>query len=93
MHIRYHLPIEFYQVVRRKPRDLSATAKDRLRVLTAWQALREAGLSAGQASVNLGMARSTVYRWQKRLREHNLRGLEADSRRPKRLRTVSWSAC
>ena len=92
MHMIYHLPVEFYQVVRRKPRDLSASAKDRLRVLTAWQALREAGLSAGQASLKLGMARSTVYRWQKRLRERNLRGLENDSCRPKRLRTVSWSA-
>jgi len=91
MRIRYHLPVEFYQLVKRKPRELSATAKDRLRVLTAWQALREAGLSAKQASWKLGVARSSVYRWQKRLREHNLRGLEDDSRRPKRLRTVSWS--
>ena len=91
MHMRYHLPVEFYQLVKRKPRDLSATAKDRLRTLTAWQALREAGYSAEQASWKLGVARSTVYRWQKRLRERNLRGLEADSRRPKRLRTVSWS--
>jgi len=91
MHIRYHLPVEFYQVVKHKPRELSLDARIRLQTLTAWQALREAGFSAEQASRKLGAARSTVYRWRKRLRERNLRGLEADSRRPKRLRTVSWS--
>lgn len=91
MHIRYHLPVEFYQVVKHKPRELSLDARIRLQTLTAWQALREAGFSADQASQKLGVARSTMYRWGKRLRERNLRGLEADSRRPKRLRTVSWS--
>ncbi|MDX1315227.1 MAG: integrase core domain-containing protein [Eudoraea sp.] len=62
----------------------------RYRTVIAWQSMREAGYSGKQASQKLGVARSTVYRWQKRLRERNLRGLEDDSRRPKRLRTVSW---
>jgi len=87
----YHLPKEFYQLVKRTPRELSPIAKGRLQTIIAWQALREAGYSAEKASQKLGVARSSVYRWQKRLRERNLRGLEDDSRRPKRLRTVSWS--
>ena len=91
MHMFYHLPKEFYQLVKRTPRELSPTAKGRLQTIIAWQALREAGYSAEKASQKLGVARSSVYRWQKRLRERNLRGLEDDSRRPKRLRTVSWS--
>ena len=49
MHMIYHLPVEFYQVVRRKPRDLSATAKDRLIALKVWRSLRESGLSAEQS--------------------------------------------
>lgn len=90
MHIRYHLPKEFYQLVKHKPIALSEKAKHRLQTLQAWQALREVGLSAEQASQKLGMARATIYRWQKRLRERKLKGLEEDSRRPKRLRTFSW---
>lgn len=92
MHMFYHLPKEFYQVVKRKPKEISQTAKGRLQTIMAWQALREAGYSAERASQKLGVARSTVYRWQKRLQECKLRGLEDGSRRPKRLRTVSWSA-
>ena len=91
MHIRYHLPKEFYQLVKRKPRQLTNKAKARLQTLTAWQALRKAGYSAQRASLELGVSRATLYRWQKRLKERNLRGLEEDSRRPKRLRTVSWA--
>jgi len=91
MHVRTNVPKEFYQLERKKPILLSATAKMRLQTITAWQALREAGYTAYQASSRLGVARSSVYRWQKRLQERNLRGLEDDSRRPKRLRTVNWS--
>ena len=91
MHIRYHLPKEFYQLARRKARQLTPQAKARLQTLTAWQALRKAGYSAQRASLELGVSRATLYRWQKRLKERNLKGLEESSRRPKRLRTVSWS--
>jgi transposase len=91
MHVFYHLPKEFYQLVKRTPRELSPIAKSRMQTIIAWQALREAGYSADKASKKLGVARSTVYRWQKRLRVRNLRGLEDDSRRPKRLRTMCWS--
>ena len=91
MHMFYHLPKEFYQVVRRKPRELGTEAKSRYQTLIAWQAMREAGMSATLASRKLGESRSTLYRWQKRVREHGLSGLEQNSRRPKRLRTVSWA--
>ncbi len=88
MHMRFHLPVEFYQLVKRKPKELSAAAGGRLQTMTAWTAMREASYSADQASRKLGVARATLYRWQKRLIERNLRGLlEEDSRRPKRLRT------
>ncbi len=41
MHIRYHLSVDLYQVVKHKPRELNQTARVRLQTLTAWQALRE----------------------------------------------------
>jgi len=91
MHARYHLPKQFYQLVKHKPTELTIQARYRLQTLSAWQALREAGLRADLACQKLGVARATVYRWGKRMRERNLRGLEEDSRRPKRLRTVSWA--
>ena len=91
MHVRYSVTKEFYQLVRRKPRQLSPAAKMRLQTLNAWCALREAGYGGERASLELGVSRATLYRWHKRLREHNLRGLEESSRRPKRLRTVSWT--
>lgn len=91
MHVRYNVTKEFYQLARRRPRKLSDKAKSRLQTITAWQALREAGYSGTQASEKLCIARSSVYRWEKRLRERSLRGLEDESRRPKRLRTASWT--
>ena len=91
MHIRYHLPKEFYQLVKRKPRQLTQQAIGRLQTLTAWQALREAGWTTERASLRLGVSRASLYRWQKRLTERGTRGLEESRRRPKRLRTVSWS--
>lgn len=91
MHMIYHLPKEFYQVVKRKPIGLSGEAKSRHKTLIAWQALRETGITADLASRKLDESRATLYRWQKRVQEHGLKGLEKDSRRPKRLRTVSWT--
>lgn len=91
MHTFDHLPKQFYQLVKHKPHQFSTIGEVRYRTVLAWQALREAGYSADQASLKLGAARSSVYRWMKRLRERGLRGLEENSRRPKRLRTVSWA--
>ena len=91
MHVFYHLPVEFYQLVKRKPCELSLAGKGKFQTLIAWQAMRAAGYSADQACRKLGVARASIYRWQRRVRERGLRELEADSRRPKRLRTVSWA--
>ena len=53
--------------------------------------MREQGLSSTRASEVLALPRSTLYRWQRRLKEQGPRGLEARSRRPKRLRRPTWS--
>ena len=66
MHVRYHLPKQFYQLVKHKPKELTIKARYRLQTLTAWQALREAGLRADQACQKLRVARATVYRWEKK---------------------------
>jgi transposase InsO family protein len=90
MHTFYHLPKEFYQVVKHKAHELTPKGQVRYRTILAWQALRETGMNADQASQKLGVTRASMYRWQKHLIERGLRGLEDRSRRPKRLRTVSW---
>jgi len=61
MHIRYHLPKEFYQLIKRKLKNLSIKAKSRLNILTAWQALQEAGWSAGRASMSLEVSRAPCF--------------------------------
>jgi len=91
MHTRYHLPKEFYHLVKYKPTQLSSQGKCRLNTLIAWQALREAGWSARRASAKLGVSTATLYRWQGRINERGTSGLEESSRRPKRLRAVRWS--
>jgi len=53
--------------------------------------LREAGWKVERACQMLEMPRATLYRWRKRWKEKGTRGLEECSRRPKRLRYVSWS--
>jgi len=52
-------------------------AKERLRVLKLWDALRKKGTSSFEAAELLGVPRST-------LEEEGPRGLESKSRRPKR---------
>src|SRR4030042_2643056 len=91
MHVFYHLPKEFYQLVKRNPKELSPPGKGRLQTLIAWEALREAGWKVNRACQMLEMPRATLYRWRKRWKEKGNWGLEAHSRRPNRLRTVNWS--
>ncbi len=85
------LPSTFYQVWRHRPKELSPRAQERLRALSCWQALCEQGLSSTHASEPVGFSRATLYRWQRRLKQGGLRGLEGSSRRPKRLRQPTWS--
>lgn len=69
----------------------SAKAHDRLRWLKAWQRLRHKGFSSGEAVEILKLPRSTLYRWQRRLKREGLRGLEDRSRRPERFHCVAAS--
>jgi len=85
------LPRAFYHVGRRPPPVLSPKAEQRLRWLSCWQKMQEHGVSGAEASQALGLPRSTLYRWRKRLREQGLTGLEGRSRRPHRLRHPTWS--
>lgn len=84
------LPKAFYHIARHPPPELSAEARERLRFLSCWQALRGRGLPGLEASQALGLARATLYRWQKRLREWGPKGLEDRSRRPHRRRQPTW---
>jgi len=54
--------------------------------------LMKHGLTGQQAADTLHLARSTVYRWERRLKGEGLRGLENRSRRPKRVRQRQWGA-
>ena len=80
----------FYQLSRMNIQDLSPAAKERLRLLKLWDALRQKGTNSFEAAELLGVPRSTLYRWRKKLREEGLRGLEPRSRRPKRVREKRW---
>jgi len=81
----------FYLAGHRLPR-LSSKGQERLRMLSAWQALRRRGLTSSEASQTLEVSRATLYRWSKRVRQEGLRGLENRSRRPIRCRRRSWGA-
>ena len=85
------LPSSFYYVSRRRPIEMSETARERLRWLKPWQRLREEGYSAQEAADILRVPRSTLYRWQKRVEKRGLIGLEDDDRRPKQVRRPQWS--
>lgn len=85
------LPSSFYHLSRHLPLDLSPKAQERLRWLSCFKALREQGLSSSKASEVLGIPRSNLYRWLKRLKEQGVRGLEEQSRRPKRQRHPTFS--
>ena len=87
-----YYPRSFYFVSRHRPIELSARAVERLRWLKAWRALRGRGLSGQEAAEALQLPRSTLYRWEGRLKAEGLRGLENRSRRPTRVRQPEWGA-
>lgn len=87
----FGLPRAFYHIACHPPIALSPKAQERLRWLSIWQALRQKGFSSSEASHILALPRSTLYRWQKRLQGKGPRGLEEESRRPKRHRQPTWS--
>lgn len=85
----FGLPKAFYHIARHPPPQLSDKARERLRYLSCWQALREQGLSSAQASQVLGLPRASLYRWQQHLRQ-GPGGLEDKSHRPQRPRQPTW---
>ena len=87
----FGLPKSFYQVSGLPASHLSDRAKEHWRYLSCWQALRKRGLSSAAASEAVGVSRSTLYRWQRSLKEEGPRGLDARSRRPRRRRQPTWS--
>src|SRR3990170_2841087 len=84
-------PRSFYVAAQHRAVELSPKAWERLRWLKAWRALRERGLTAQQAAETLHLPRSSLYRWEGRLKANGAPGLEEGSRRPKRLRRPQWS--
>ncbi len=48
-------------------------------------------MSSIEASQAMGIPKATLYRWEKRLEEEGLKGMEEKSRRPKRTRKPTWS--
>ncbi len=85
-------PRSFYVVAQHGLIELSCKAAGRLRWVRAWRALTMRGLSAGQAAEALRLPRSSLYRWERRLKSDGPQGLEDRSRRPKRVRQRQWGA-
>ena len=57
----------FYRLSRIDVQELSPVARERLRILRLWDALRQKGTNSFEAAELLGLSRSTLYRWKKRL--------------------------
>ncbi len=85
------LPRPFYQLAKTSPGDLPAEAQYRLGWVRVWQTLRQQGVSSSGAAEALGLPRSTLYRWNRALREAGPEGLRTKSRRPRRVRQPTWS--
>jgi transposase len=85
------LPSAFYYLARHAAQGLSGKAKERWRLVSCFEALGKRGVPSQEASSVLGVPRSTLYRWRKRLRERGPKGLEDASRRPRHLRQPKWS--
>jgi len=64
----FGLPRVFYHMARHPPPQLSHQAQERLRWLSAWEALLKQGLTTGEASEALGISRASLYRWRARLK-------------------------
>jgi putative transposase len=87
-----YYPRSFFYVSQHGLVELSPRAAERLRWLKAWRALTGRGVKSGEAAEALRLPRSTLYRWERRLKAEGLPGLEDRSRRPKRVRPREWGA-
>ena len=82
---------DFYYLSKNRPIAIGPIAQQRLQWLTTWQRLRAEGFTSAKAAELVGIPRSTLYRWQKRLEDQGARGLEDGDRRPKNVRRPQWS--
>ena len=80
------LPNIVYRAASNRPPELSPTAAVRLKLLEQWRAFRAEGATAARAAGILRVPRANLYRWEARLNERGLRGLEPGSRRPRNSR-------
>ena len=80
------LPNIVYRAASNSPPELIHTAAVRLKLLEQWRAIRAEGATAARAANILHVPRASLYRWEARLRERGLRGLEPGSRRPRNSR-------
>lgn len=85
------LPSSFYNASQIPLVEMSETGRQRLWRLKVWQRLRAEGFCAQKAADILKVPRSTLYRWQKKVDQRGLIGLEDGDRRPKRVRRPQWS--
>ena len=85
------LPRSFYRAARLQPAEPSARARERLRALRTWEALRANGVTVEECSRVLEAPRSTIYRWHGRWQRGGPSALEDGSRAPERRRQPTWS--
>ena len=86
-----YLQRQFYHLARKNIPRPSETAKRRQKDLEVWEALRQRGMNAKEASKVVGKSAATLYRWQRRFEKEGWQGLEERSRPPKRVRQRQWS--
>jgi putative transposase len=86
-----YLQTQLYRLAKTKLINPSEGAKTREKILRAWNALRSKGVKSQEASQLLGVSRSSLYRWKRRLKIEGWKGLEERSRKPKHLRQHQWT--
>lgn len=69
----------------------SPEALERLRKLELHERLRQRGMPPDLALEAIGWSRSAFYRWRRRYERQGVAGLEARSRRPRRVRGRQWT--
>lgn len=85
------LPRPFYRAQRIRPGEPSAAAREKQRLLDLWETMQLLGLSTEEAARRVGAARSSLYRWRRRLTKHGPNGLEEGSPAPIRRRRPTSS--
>ena len=70
----------------------SEAAIARIKKLELYAELKSAGYTTALCLKTIGCSKATYYRWLGRYRRRGWRGLESQSRRPKRVRGRQWTA-